>query len=195
MPHIKLDEKLPGIRGLFAFRPETASPMSELVEVLLHTPGATGSLSMAERELIATYVSSQNDCFYCQSSHGAIAAVHLGGNEELVRQVKTNFDGAAISDKLKALLIIAGKAQQGGKKVTAADVERARQQGASDLEIHDAVLIAAVFCMCNRYVDGLATWAPPDADTYRQRAAAVAKDGYVKAMQAYVQTSHSGPGR
>jgi uncharacterized peroxidase-related enzyme len=195
MPHIKLDEKLPGIRGLFAFRPETAMPMSELVEVLLHTPGGPGSLSMGERELIATYVSSQNDCFYCQSAHGAIAAVHLGGNEELVQQVKTNFEGAEISDKLKALLIIAGKVQQSGKKVTAADVEHARQQGASDLEIHDTVLITGVFCMCNRYVDGLATWAPPDPDTYRQRAAAVAKDGYVKAMQAYVQASHAAPGR
>ena len=85
MPHIKLDEKLPGIRGLFAFRPETALPISELAEVLLHTPG---TLSMADRELIATYVSSQNDCFYCQSAHGAIAAIHLDGNEDLVRKVK-----------------------------------------------------------------------------------------------------------
>jgi len=85
MPHIKLDEKLPGIRGLFAFRPETALPISELAEVLLHT---LGTLSMAERELVATYVSSQNDCFYCQSAHGAVAAIHLDGNEDLVRQMK-----------------------------------------------------------------------------------------------------------
>jgi len=191
MSHIKLDEKLPGIRGLFAFRPETALPMSELVEVLLHTPG---TLSMAERELIATYVSSQNDCFYCQSAHGAIAAIHLDGDEDLVRQVKQGFESAEISPKLKALLAIAGKVQQSGKKVTAEDVERARQEGATDLEIHDTVLIAAVFCMCNRYVDGLATWAPHDADTYRQRAAAVARDGYVQAMQAYIKTAHGGVG-
>jgi uncharacterized peroxidase-related enzyme len=190
MPHIKLDEKLPGIRGLFAFRPETAMPMSELAEVLLHTPGP---LSMGERELIATYVSSQNDCFYCESAHGAIAAIHLGGNEDLIRQVKQNFERAEISEKLKALLAIAGKVQQGGKNVTTKDVERARQLGASDLEIHDTVLIAAVFCMCNRYVDGLATWVPQDADTYRQRAEGVARDGYVNAVQAYVRTAHAGP--
>lgn len=189
MPHIKLDEKLPGIRGLFAFRPETAIPMSELAEVLLHAPG---TLSMGERELIATYVSSQNDCFYCQSAHGAIAAIHLGGNEDIVRQVKQNFERADISEKVKALLAIAGKVQQGGKNVTPEDVERARQLGASDLEIHDTVLIAAVFCMCNRYVDGLATWAPQDADIYRQRAEGVARDGYVSAMQAYVGTAHAG---
>ena len=187
MPHIKLDEKLPGIRGLFAFRPETALPISELAEVLLHTPG---TLSMADRELIATYVSSQNDCFYCQSAHGAIAAIHLGGNMDLVKQVKQGFEDADISKKLKALLAIAGKVQLGGKNVTPADVERARQEGATDLEIHDTVLIAAVFCMCNRYVDGLATWAPQDANTYLQRAAPIARDGYVGAMKAYVKTAH-----
>ncbi len=193
MPHIQLDEKLPGIRGLFAFRPETAMPMSELVEVLLHAPN---TLSMAERELIATYVSSQNDCYYCQSAHGAIAAIHLDGNENLVRQVKKDFEHADVSEKLKALLTIAGKVQQGGKNVTTEDVERAHQQGATDREIHDTVLIAAVFCMCNRYVDGLATWAPQDAETYRQRAAAVAQDGYVKALQRYVKTAHAAaPGR
>jgi len=191
MPHIKLDDKLPGIRGLFAFRPQTAMPMSELAEILLHTPG---TLSMAERELIATYVSSQNDCFYCQSAHGAIAAIHLDGDEELVRQVKVDFEHAGISEKLKALLTIAGKVQKGGKNVTSEDVNRARQHGATDLEIHDTVLIAAAFCMYNRYVDGLATWAPQDAEVYRQRAGAVARDGYVKAMEAYVKSAQAGAG-
>jgi uncharacterized peroxidase-related enzyme len=191
MSHIKLDEKLPGIRGLFAFRPQTAMPMSELAEVLLHTPG---TLSMAERELIATYVSSQNDCFYCQSAHGAIAAIHLEGNEELVRQVKVDFEHAGISEKLKALLTIAGKVQKGGKNVTTEDVNRARQHGATDLEIHDTVLIAAAFCMYNRYVDGLGTWAPQDAEVYRQRAGAVARDGYVRAMEAYVKSAQAGAG-
>jgi len=89
---------------------------------------------------------------------------------------------------------IAGKVQKGGKNVTADDVERARQQGATELEIHDAVLIAAAFCMYNRYVDGLATWAPQDADAYRQRAASVAGDGYVKSMQTYVKAAQPAVG-
>jgi uncharacterized peroxidase-related enzyme len=150
--------------------------MSELAEVLLHQPG---TLSPADRELIATYVSSENDCYYCQTAHGAIAAHHLGGNEALVIDVKRDFEHAAISDKLKALLAIAGKVQRGGKNVRPEDVERARQEGATDLEIHDTVLIAAAFCMFNRYVDGLATWAPTDPDGFRERAAKVARDGYV----------------
>jgi uncharacterized peroxidase-related enzyme len=176
MAHIHLADGLPGIRGLFAFRPETAKPLCELAEVLLQTPG---TLSLAERELIATYVSSRNDCHYCQTSHGALAAYHLGGNEELVTGVKRDFESAAISEKLKALLAIAGKVQLSGKAVLHEDVERARSLGATDQEIHDTVLIAAAFCMYNRYVDGLATWAPSDPESYRQRAAFVGENGYL----------------
>ena len=174
MPHINLPD-LPGIRGPMAFRPETAKPLNELVDVLLRGPH---SLTPGERELIATFVSAQNDCRYCQTIHGAVAAHHLGGNEDLVVQVKHDPERAAISEKLKALLVIAGKTAESGRLVTADDVERARRLGATDLEIHDTVLIAAVFCMCNRYVDGLATWAPDDPDFYRQRAALVAQNGY-----------------
>ena len=175
MAHITLPEGFPGIRGPMKFRPETAAPLNELVEVLLRGPS---TLSQGERELIATYVSARNDCNYCQSIHGAIAAHHLGGNEELVQCVKLDSEQAAISEKMKALLAIAGKVQLGGKNVTSEDVDRARKLGATDLEIHDTVLIAAVFCLCNRYVDGLATWTPEDPDFYRQRAALVADIGY-----------------
>jgi len=180
MAHITLPPDLPGIRGPMAFRPETARPLNELVDVLLRGPH---TLTPGERELIATYVSSQNDCEYCQTIHGAIAAHHLK-SEPLVVDVKQNYQSAAISPKLKALLNIAGKTARGGKHVTAADVEHARQEGASDLEIHDTVLIAGVFCMCNRYVDGLATWMPRDPDFYRQRAALVAEHGYVGVTRA-----------
>jgi uncharacterized peroxidase-related enzyme len=179
MPHITLPEGLPGIRGPMAFRPETARPLNELVDVLLRGPH---TLSPGERELIATFVSAQNDCRYCQTIHGAIAAHHLHGDEDLVVQVKRDPQRAAISDKLKALLVLAGRIAEGGKAVTAADVARARQHGATDLEIHDTVLIAAAFCMFNRYVDGLATWAPDDPDFYRRRAAIVVEQGYAASI-------------
>ena len=175
MAHINLPEGFPGIRGPMNFRPETAKPLNELVDVLLRGPH---TLSPGERELIATYVSAENDCRYCQTIHGAIAAHHLDGNEDLVARVKADFENTEVSPKLKALLNIAGKVARSGKSVTAEDIIRAREEGASDMEIHDAVLIAAVFCMCNRYVDGLATWAPDDPEFYRQRAAVVATNGY-----------------
>jgi uncharacterized peroxidase-related enzyme len=187
VPHIALPD-LPGIRGPMAFRPETAKPLNDLVDVLLRGPS---TLTRGERELIATFVSARNDCRYCQTIHGAIAAHHLGGAEDLVVAVKTDPERAAISEKLKALLVIAGKTAESGTLVTATDVEKARQLGATDLEIHDTVLIAAVFCLCNRYVDGLATWAPDDPAFYRQRAALVAENGY--AASTLTGLTKSGP--
>ncbi|WP_338869694.1 peroxidase-related enzyme [Spirosoma sp. SC4-14] len=175
MPHIALPEGFPGIAGLMAYRPLTAKPLNELAQALLQSPN---SLSPAERELIATYVSSQNDCFYCQTIHGAVAAHHLGGNQQLVDAVKQDFLATDLSDKMKALLAIAGKVQLGGRYVTAEDIEQARLADATDQEIHDTVLIAAAFCMYNRYVDGLATWAPQQMAIYQERAKNIAEKGY-----------------
>ena len=174
MPHIDLPKELPGISSGFAFRPETAKPMRELAHILLHEPN---SLEPGERELIATYVSSLNDCYFCQTSHGAAAACHLGGNS-IVKQVETDFMQAPISEKLKRLLVIAGKVQRDGKQVTTGDVEAARELGATDMEIHDTVLIAAAFCMYNRYVDGLATWQPKEESMYEQMGKHLASEGY-----------------
>lgn len=158
-----------------AFRPETAKVLNELVDVLLRSPH---TLDPGERELIATYVSSRNDCAYCQTIHGAIAACDLDGNEALVAAVKRDFRSAPISEKLKALLAIAGQVQQSGRQVTAESIEHARRHGATDLEIHDTVLIAAAFCMFNRYVDGLAAMTPEDPEFYRQRASHIVRNGY-----------------
>ena len=179
MPHIALPEELPGISAGFAFRPETAKPMRELAHLLLHEPN---SLTPGERELIATYVSSLNNCYFCATSHGAAAASHLG-ESDTVKQVQTDFSGAPISEKLKRLLAIAGKVQRDGKNVTSSDVQAAREQGATDMEIHDTVLIAAAFCMYNRYVDGLATWQPKDPGMYAQMGDHLAREGYRTSSQ------------
>jgi uncharacterized peroxidase-related enzyme len=191
MPHIKLPEGLQGIRGPMAYRPETAKPLNELAEILLHAPN---SLAPGERELIATYVSYLNDCYFCQTVHGAIAAAHLNDDEQLVKRVKADFQHADISNKLKALLVIASKVQKDGKLVTGADVEEARSAGATDIEIHDTVLIAAAFCMYNRYVDGLATWQPHDEELYRQRGKKTAKEGYVTMSREYIPQQPSPQG-
>ena len=174
MPHINVDESLPGIRSLMAFRPETAEPMSKLANLLLRN---NEGLSSTDSELIATYVSYLNDCFYCYQSHGAIAACYLN-DEGLVEQVKKDYHQADISDKLKALLAIAGSVQKGGKHVTENQIKKAKQEGATDRDIHDTVLIAAMFCMFNRYVDGLASNTPTDLSSYPLRAKQVATHGY-----------------
>ncbi len=171
----ELGRELPGIVGPMTFRPETAKPINELVNILLR---GESTLTPGERKLIAAHVSWRNDCFFCQTIHGAVAAAQLNHDEALVEKVKTDWANAEISPKLKALLNIAGKVQQDGKLVTDNDVTVARSAGATDREIHDTVLIAAVFSMCNRYVDGLDTWAPRDADIYRARAAEIVEHGY-----------------
>jgi uncharacterized peroxidase-related enzyme len=148
--------------------------MRELAHILLQEPN---SLTPGERELIATYVSAQNDCYFCQTSHGAAAAAHLH-DFRLVQEVKNDPGSAGISAKLKALLAIAGQVQKSGKQVTADAIAAARNQGATDLEIHDTVLIAAAFCMYNRYVDGLATVQPRDESMYAAMGQQLADHGY-----------------
>ena len=180
MPHIALPEGLPGITGAFAYRPETAKPMRELAETLLRGPN---TLTSGEREMIASFVSSRNECVFCHASHRAAAAHHLGGDYDLVDSVRRNLETAPVSPKLKALLRIAAKVQESGRLVTAEDIAGARAEGATDLEIHDTVLIAAAFSMYNRYVDGLATVTPMDPALYDVMGRRMAKEGYVRAGQ------------
>jgi len=175
MAYINVPEGLPGIRGLMAFRPETAQPLNDLAETLLRSEN---SLTPGERELIATFVSSLNDCFFCQNSHGGYAQYFLNCDTHFIDNVKNDYMSANIPEKLRALLAIAESVTRGGKNVTQKQIDTARDLGATDYEIHDTVLIAAAFCMFNRYVDGLGTSAPDNRDYYITRAAGRAHLGY-----------------
>lgn len=176
MAHISLpNEELPGIVGLFNFRPETAKPLGSLADVLLR---GSSSLSSADRELIASYVSHLNNCHFCHTSHGAAAMAHLSCDVNLLDDIKQDFTTIPVSPKLRTLLAIAAKVQKGGKNVLEEDIQTAREAGANDEEIHDTVLIAAAFCMFNRYVDGLGTWAPKENEAYREMGERMAFVGY-----------------
>src|SRR4030095_13994304 len=159
------------------FRPETATPMNELAEILLRDDNNT--LSRGERELIGAYVSSLNNCFFCENVHSALAQHYFQCDSDFMNMLIKDHQHAPVSEKLKALLSIAGSVQKSGKNVTADQIEKARREGATDREIHDTVLIAAAFCMFNRYVDGLATWAPTDRNIYLSRAKMRAEEGYL----------------
>ncbi len=178
MAHIKLlNEELPGIVGLLNYRPETGKPLNELAEVLLRGPS---TLQSAQREIIASSVSYWNECHFCHTSHGAAAAAHLQVDLSLIDDIKAGLLKTSVSDKLRELLHIAHLVQRGGKNVTEKDIARARETGATDLEIHDTVLIAAAFCMYNRYVDGLGTWAPGPNEAYAEMGEKMAHLGYGK---------------
>lgn len=176
MPHVTIDNTSPGISGLLIQFPHTAHAMRELVEVLLCGPS---SLSQGEREIIGSSVSYWNDCHFCHTSHGAAAAASLGCELDLIDDIKAGLKNYPATPKLRALITIALHAAEGGKKVTEADVSAARALGATDHEIHDTVLIAAAFCMFNRYVDGLATWQPKSNEAYREIGQKMAREGYM----------------
>lgn len=175
MAHIQLPEGVPGILAPFMQFPDSAEPLSTLAQVVLRGPS---SLTEGEREVIATYVSSGNECYFCTNSHAAAARHLLGEERDLVDDVLGNFASAEISQKLRALLGIAGKVRRDGRLVTAEDISAARAVGADDRAIHDTVLIAAMFCMYNRYVDGLGTWAPRNRALYDEMGKRLARQGY-----------------
>lgn len=181
MAHIQVEEGVPGIKSLVQFRPETGKPLYELAQVLLR---GESPLSEAERELIAAYVSHRNNTMFCEMSHAAASRHLYGEDKNIVDDVLKDADRASISDKLKALLHIAGKVQILGKEVLPEDIEAARNEGASDREIHDTVLIAAAFSMYNRYVDGLASFTPTDPAEYYAMGKRMAEKGYVSPQPA-----------
>lgn len=181
MPYIPLEEHLPGITGLLEYRKDSAAPIRELTQILLRGPS---SLTEAERELIATVVSHRNQCTFCATAHTAAADVLLG-ESITAEKVKADIDTAPVSNKMKTLLTIAAQVQQSGKAVTETAIRDAKQAGATDTEIHDTVLIAALFCLYNRYVDGLATVTPTDPAFYQGLGERLKNNGYNRLAQGY----------
>ena len=181
MPHIPLEAHLPGITGLLEYRKDTAHPIRELTELLMR---GSSTLTGAERELIATIVSYGNECTFCATAHAAVASRLLGDNKA-VEEIRIDIESAPISEKIKALLVIAKKVLLSGKSVTEDLIKRARTAGATDLEIHDTVLIAALFCLYNRYVDGLATLLPDDSSYYDELAVRLTDRGYRRLPEGY----------
>jgi len=178
MAHVHLDGELPGITGLLASYPQTGGPLGILADALLQRDD---DLSRAERELVAAFVSRGNDCEFCTGAHGAVARSYGDLDAELVGQVLAGHDLASVpglTPRLRALLTLAGQVRLGGQEVETSTVAQARDAGATDLAIHDTVLIAAAFCMFNRYVDGLRTAVPPDPSFYDLGADLIRRQGY-----------------
>ena len=181
MPYIPLEEHLPGITGLLEYRKDTAEPIRALTQFLLRGPS---TLTEGERELIATIVSHRNQCTFCVTAHTAAADILLE-EEDTTARIKEDIATAPVSDKMKALLTIAAQVQESGKNVTAGSVQKAKDAGATDIEIHDTVLIAALFCLYNRYVDGLATVTPDDPAFYKGLGQRLKDHGYNRLPRGY----------
>ena len=181
MPYIPLDSHLPGITGLLEFRKDSGQPIRELTQILMR---GTSTLTEGERELIASVVSNGNQCTFCSTAHTAAADL-LIGNHETSQKVKQDIATAPVNEKMKALLTIASLTRESGKRVTAGVIDKAKSAGATDIEIHDTVLIAALFCLYNRYVDGLATSLPEENNYYDVLAERLVNHGYTRLPQGY----------
>jgi uncharacterized peroxidase-related enzyme len=181
MPHIPLESHLPGITGLLEYNKVTAQPIRDLTQILLRGPS---SLSEFERELIATIVSHGNQCKFCTTAHTAAADL-LAGETETSQKIKEDIETAPVSEKMKALLTIAKLTGQGGRNVTPTHIERAKASGATDIEIHDTVLIAALFSLYNRYVDGMGTALPDSPAYFDVLAERLVNHGYTRLPQGY----------
>lgn len=182
MPHIQLRSDLYGITSLLDYRKQTASPLCTLTQLLLR---GESTLSEAERELIASYVSYLNDCSFCSSAHGAAVCRLPGGSAEQINSMSKEINSIPVSEKLKSLLQLAGKVQQGGNYTTHEEIDAAKKLGATDREVHDTVLIAALFCLYNRYVDGLATATPADPGFYEALGKRITTRGYTMPSDGY----------
>ena len=180
MAHVHLDNNMPGIVGLMMQWPHTARALNGVAEVLLQT---NEGLSAAERELIAAHVSQLNTCSFCSNTHLNASLAHFEKPARFIDVTKDSVtDGLEIRPVMQALLNIASKVQESGRNVTTEDIETARTLGATDNMIHDTVLIAAAFCMFNRYVDGLGTFAPQQVDRYAETGKRLAETGYLNSV-------------
>ena len=179
MPYLPVDPDTPGIRALFNYRPETGAPLRRLAHVLLH---GESPLSKAERELIAAFVSHGNQCRFCTMSHAAAARHHYGADADIVDAVVYANSRDGLSPQMATLLEIADRVRIGGRNVSEDLVSQARSQGATDRHLHDTVLIAAAFCMFNRYVDGLRALTPEDPAAYVPMGKRMAEQGYAPEM-------------
>ena len=187
MPHIHLNPDLYGITSLLDYRPETAAPLCRLTQLLLR---GESTLTEAEREMIAAHVSSLNECKFCSTAHTAATCLLPGGRETGIEPMQTDLESLDVSKKMKCLLRVAGKVQKNGNQVTQEDIDLARQAGATDLEIHDTVLIASLFCLYNRYVDGLATKTPSAPEFYTNLGKRITARGYLMPEDGYHATDY-----
>jgi len=181
MPHITLDPALPGITGLLNYRLDTALPIRQLTQILLR---GESTLTEGERELIATVVSQGNQCKFCTAAHTAAADAILG-EKTTAELVKTDPANAPVSDKMKHLLEIARRVQTDARTVDPELVVSAKDAGATELEIHDTVLIAALFCLYNKYVDGLASVTPTEPAFYERLGSILKNSGYLPSPNRY----------
>jgi len=141
---------VPGILKCFATHPPLLEHMMGLAETVLFCDGALGR---ANKELIATFVSSQNHCDYCADSHGSSLRANGGSEEQLAAATSCDLHSPSLTPAQRALLLFAQKITQDSSDVSPHDVEQLRGSGWTDLQIAEAIHVTALFACFNRVVN------------------------------------------
>ena len=139
--------EVPGILKCFATHPPLLRHMMDLSE---HMIFADGALGRKHKEMIATYVSSQNSCPYCADSHGFFLRVHGGTEQVLAALQSSNICCPELSAGEQALLTFARKVNANSDEITRGDVEFLVHAGWSELQAAEAVHVVALFATFNR---------------------------------------------
>lgn len=130
MPHTipSLSSHLPGMMALGSYRPDVCAHVAALADTVVSKQHPNSTLTPAERELIAAYVSSLNECAYCTTVHAAVASAHLQkekqeGNtqtqaygHDAVRTICLTHDLTMTNEKIAALLRVAGQVREQGEE-------------------------------------------------------------------------------
>lgn len=140
----------PQLGDLFRRFPHSIPPLLDYHDRLLRDPSP---LTVAEREMIAAYVSSLNACDFCHGAH-VIAAGVYGIEEELIVSLLADLNSAPVHERLKSILSYVGKLTRTPDQMTPADARRVYEAGWDEQALFDAVSVCALFNMMNRIVNG-----------------------------------------
>jgi uncharacterized peroxidase-related enzyme len=142
--------QIPGILQCFATHPPLLEHMMGLAESMLFS---AGSLGRQNKEMLATFVSSQNSCDYCADSHGFFLQSN-GGSPELVAAAKAcNIHSESMTPAQSALLRFAQKITNDSRSISPEDLDQLRKTGWTDLQIAEAIHLTALFACFNRVVN------------------------------------------
>jgi len=157
MPYLPSLPPDAALLDVFEAFPDAARPLLDYHEVLLRGPSP---LSVAERELIAAYVSGLNGCQYCQGVHTATAEA-FGIAEGTLRELLDDLGNGPVHERMKPILGYVRKLTLTPSRITQADAESVLKAGWDERALHDAVSVCALFNLMNRLVDGLGISATP----------------------------------
>ena len=165
-----------GLLQVFQAFPEATRPLLSYHEVLMR---GESPLSAAERELIAAYVSSLNNCNYCRAVHSQ-TAVALGMSGEVLANVISNPQNTDIDPHMRPGLDFIRKLTLSPCEIAAEDVDAIFAAGWDERAVHDATAICGLFNLMNRLVNGLGIEAP---ESYTKLAAQrLAQGGYAQLL-------------